>query len=165
MLHRTIAKLEPPHMIALLDTSKDPKALAADVAAAWRAPIGAASPLWLMFAGATSMGVAFWWMNRWRAMAPTHLEAVLTPPAPERAVEAVAEAIKAPVIEATEAVEEVIEAAPEPALEAAPEPVLEAAPEPVVEAAPEPVVEAAAEVEAAPKPKAPAKAKPKAADA
>jgi len=27
-------------------------------------PLGAASPLWLFFAGMTGMGVAFWWMTR-----------------------------------------------------------------------------------------------------
>lgn len=155
-------------MIALLDTSKDPKAIAADVAAAWRAPIGAASPLWLMFAGAATAGMAFWWMNRWR-VAPTNLEAVLAPelpaPAPVEAavVEAAAELVEAPVVETVEAVEEVVEAAPEPVVEAEPEPVAEIAPEPVIEAAPEPVVEAAAE--SAPKPKAAPKAKAKSADA
>lgn len=36
-------------------------------------PLGAASPLWLMFAGAASAGVAYWWMTRWTSA--THLEA------------------------------------------------------------------------------------------
>ena len=32
---------------------------------AFTLPIGAASPLWLAFAGVASAGVAFWWMTRW----------------------------------------------------------------------------------------------------
>ncbi len=146
-------------MFALLDTSKDPKAALADAADAWRAPIGAASPLWFMFAGVASAGVAYWWMSRWRAEA-TNLEAALTLPAlaPEPVIEAAAE-----VVETVEtAVEAPVEAAIETLAEVAPEPVVEAAPEPVVEAAPEPVGEAAAEPAIEPpatKPRAAPKAK------
>lgn len=28
-------------------------------------PVGAASPLWFMFAGSAVAGMAFWWMTRW----------------------------------------------------------------------------------------------------
>lgn len=135
-------------MPALLDTSKDPKAAMADVASAWRAPIGAALPLWFMFAGAAGAGVAYWWLSRWRAEA-VNLEAAL--PLPLAAPE--------PVIEATAEVVETAEAAVEAPIEAAIETLAEAAPEPVVEAEPAPAIEAAAEPPA-PKPRAASKAKP-----
>jgi translation initiation factor IF-2 len=32
---------------------------------AFSLPVGAASPLWLAFAGAAGVGVAYWWMTRW----------------------------------------------------------------------------------------------------
>ena len=57
-------------------------------------PLGAASPLWLMFAGAASAGVAYWWMTR--CTAATHLEAAfgaelpLEAPAPEPEPRAIA---------------------------------------------------------------------------
>lgn len=57
-------------------------------------PLGAASPLWLMFAGAASAGVAYWWMTRWTAA--THLEAAfgaadlpLEAPAPDPQAQAI----------------------------------------------------------------------------
>ncbi len=40
-------------------------------------PVGAASPLWFLFAGAASAGVAYWWMTRWADR--TNLEALLAP--------------------------------------------------------------------------------------
>lgn len=83
-------------------------------------PLGAASPLWLMFAGAASAGVAFWWMTRWTAA--THLEAAfgavdqpLAAPAPEP--EAIVFEEPAPLVEAVE--EMVVE--PSPMVEAASE--------------------------------------------
>ena len=83
-------------------------------------PLGAASPLWLMFAGAASAGVAYWWMTRWTAA--THLEAAfgavdlpLTTPAPEP--EAIVFEEPAPLVEAVE--EMVVE--PSPMVEAASE--------------------------------------------
>ncbi|HUZ12171.1 MAG TPA: helix-hairpin-helix domain-containing protein [Caulobacteraceae bacterium] len=33
---------------------------------AWRLPLGAASPLWAAFGAAASLGVAYWWLTRWR---------------------------------------------------------------------------------------------------
>jgi hypothetical protein len=140
-----------------LDTEKAEKAL--------RAPIGAASPLWLAFAGAASAGVAFWWMSRW--MRPVNLEAFLfTAPAAEPIAEPVAEAVAelaAPAPEPVEIIAEAVSVEIEPTLfeieptpEAAPEPVLEAAPEPVVEPAPEPAPVA----KAAPTEPEPVKAKP-----
>ena len=74
-------------------------------------PLGAASPLWLMFAGAASAGVAYWWMTRWTAA--THLEAAfgavdlpLTTPAPEP--EAIVFEEPATLVETVEAAEEVV---------------------------------------------------------
>lgn len=74
-------------------------------------PLGAASPLWLMFAGAASAAVAYWWMTRWAAA--THLEAAfgavdlpLTTPAPEP--EAIVFEEPATLVEAVEAVEEMV---------------------------------------------------------
>lgn len=128
--------------------SKDPQAFI-------RIPVGAASPLWGLFAGAAMSGAAWWWMTRWTR--PANLEAVFG--AVEAATsDAVAkvEALAAPVIDAVEeapaALESVVEAAPElvePPVEApTPAPsadaLIEAAPEPVGgEAAPiSPVLEA-----------------------
>lgn len=110
-------------MLALLDKSKDPKTALAD---AWRAPIGAASPLWLMFAGAATAGVTFWWMSRWRVEA-TNLEAAL--PLPVVTSEPVALPVEAPVEIAVEAAE-AVPAAAEPIPETAPDVVAELA-EPV----------------------------------
>ncbi|MGH6964808.1 MAG: hypothetical protein ACREE0_10005 [Phenylobacterium sp.] len=154
--------------------SKDPQALI-------RIPVGAASPLWGLFAGAAMTGAAWWWMTRWTR--PANLEALFG--AAEKASAATlaeVEVLPAPVIEAVEAapaaLEPVVEVAPEtmeaviedptPApiaealIEAAPiSPVLEAlapeAVEPVVEAPLSNTIEAAAEVseefKPSPKPK------------
>jgi hypothetical protein len=48
---------------------------------AFNIPVGAASPLWFMFAGAASVGVAYWWMTRWVEHA--NLEALLGPAKPQ----------------------------------------------------------------------------------
>ena len=116
-------------------------------------PLGAASPLWMMYAGAASLGVALWWSTRW--MRPVNLEAVgvlkakvadateavetaveQTVELAQASVEAVAETVETAAADLTETV---VEATPEPVEVIAaviPEPV---APEPV---APEPVAEA-----------------------
>jgi hypothetical protein len=117
--------------------SKDPQALI-------RIPVGAASPLWGLFAGAAMSGAAWWWMTRWAR--PANLEALFG--AVEAATaETVAEveALAAPVVEA-------IEAAPEPVGgEAAPiSPVLEASAPEIAE--PAPLEAAAEEVSLEPKP-------------
>ena len=143
--------------------------------AALHVPIGAASPLWFMFAGAASAGVAYWWMTRW--MRPVNLEALMALPSadahPLEEAAILMEAFVEPVLEAAEVVEPVLEAggvvdpdpAPTPAPEPAPNP-LDTPPPPVEAAAvtapePAPVLEAAPEpAPAAPKPVA---AKPKAA--
>lgn len=112
--------------------------------------VGAASPLWGLFAGAAGAGLAYyWWLSRWREA--THLEALLPAPAaalpeptpaPEPVIEAAPLAELAVEAEAAPPMDAVI--APEP--EAAAEPttstaVVEPLPEPVIEAAPAPVVE------------------------
>lgn len=139
-------------MTALSDLSKDPKGVYSDAQRALALPIGVASPLWLMFAGAASAGVAYWWLNRWRNV--TNLEAALAPalasPEPEAAL-VVPEVVAPAVVEA-------FEAAADAVAEAAPEPVIESVPEPVVEAAPEPILEVAPTPKPSPKPKAKAAA-------
>lgn len=104
-----------------------------------RVPVGLASPLWGLFAGAAVTGAAWWWMTRWTQTA--NLEAMFAAPATaEELVETEVAALAAPLVEA------VIEASPEPVLD----PIAEATPEPIVEAMvevmPEPMMKAAAEV-------------------
>ena len=135
-------------------------------AAALYVPIGAASPLWFMFTGAATAGVAYWWMTRW--MRPMNLEALLPPPAADAApVEEAAILIEAFVQPLIEAVEPLLEAGvvdPDPAPVPAPEPAPNPLDTPPMEAAAEalaPAVEAAAEV-VAPTPKPKPNAAPKA---
>jgi predicted flap endonuclease-1-like 5' DNA nuclease len=116
-------------------------------------PVGMASPLWLMFAGAAAAGAAMFWARAW--FKPTNLEAVLAPlpaPAPGSAdpiVEAVEDAV-ALAVEAQEATLEVAAEMIETAAEATAEivedtvAVIEAVAEPLIEATPE-AVEAAVE--------------------
>lgn len=142
-------------MTALFEPTEDQKKVWIDAQKAMSLPVGAASPLWLMFAGAASAGVAYWWLNRWRNA--TNLEAALAPtlaaPEPEPAL-VVPEVIAPAVVEAFEA---------EAAAAAEPEPVVEAMPEAVAEA--EPALEAASEpaLDLAPTPKPAAKPRSKAA--
>ena len=75
--------------------------------AAWRVPVGVASPLWAAFGAAASVGVAYWWMTQWtRAVNVEALAGLVAgSPAPKaRRIEIVAE----PVAPAP------VEAAPEP---------------------------------------------------
>mgnify|MGYP000943814578 CR=1 FL=1 len=81
-------------MVAIYDAEPQSKTVFEDPAAALHTPIGAASPLWMMFAGAATMGVAYWWLSRWRA---TNLEAVMgaeTLALPAPAVEAAPAALQ-----------------------------------------------------------------------
>ncbi len=115
-------------------------------------PVGMASPLWLMFAGAAAAGAAMFWARAW--FKPTNLEAVLAPlpePDPEIAdpiIKAVEDAVML-AVEATDAVVEVaaemIEATTEATADLVEDAieVVEAATEPFAEAAPEAVVETA----------------------
>jgi hypothetical protein len=115
-----------------------------------RVPVGLASPLWGLFAGAAMSGAAWWWMTRWAR--PENLEAMFGAAAKfEAAVEPKVVELAAPVLAA-------VEAAPETALET--EAAVETVTEAVVEAAQEPVpqepvfqapvLEARVEVPAAP---------------
>ena len=86
-----------------------------------RVPVGFASPLWALFAGAAVSGSAWWWMTRWAR--PENLEAMFG--AAVAAQTEAARAIEAPVVEvaapAGEAVAEVAAqstAAVEPAVDA-----------------------------------------------
>ena len=93
-------------------------------------PVGLASPLWGLFAGAAATGAAWWWMTRWAR--PANLEAMFADP---ETVEAVVEATPELI---ADAIEVSFEPTPQAAVEVTPGPVIE----PVVEAAPEPAVEA-----------------------
>ena len=76
-------------------------------------PVGMASPLWLMFAGAAAAGAAMFWARAW--FKPTNLEAVLAPlpaPAPETA-EPIIEAVEDAVMLAVETTEATLEVAAE----------------------------------------------------
>lgn len=94
---------------------------------ALRIPMGAASPLWLLYAGAAGAGMAYWWITRWTK--PANLEALLGAgrATAEAAVEAVAPAAEA-IVDATEAAQGNLDLAVEEALHAAPPP--EPEPEP-----------------------------------
>lgn len=70
-----------------------------------RVPMGLASPLWGLFAGAAMTGAAWWWMTRWAR--PENLEAMFGAAAKvEAEIESEVVALTAPAIEA------VVEAAP-----------------------------------------------------
>ena len=133
------------------------KLLTPETEKAMTLPVGMASPLWLMFAGAAAAGAAMFWARAW--FKPTNLEAVLAPlpePVPEAAdpiVEAVEDAV-ALAVEAQEATLEVAAEVIETAAEATAEvvedtvAVIETVAEPLIEATPEAVevsVEAAVE--------------------
>jgi hypothetical protein len=110
-----------------------------------RVPMGLASPLWGLFAGAAVSGAAWWWMTRWARA--ENLEAMFggakAVVAPEPA------AFTAPALEVAQTAQAVIEAVAEPVVEAVAEAAPESAPAPVAEAlaeaAPEPVLEALVE--------------------
>lgn len=40
-----------------------------DVSSAWRAPLGAVSPLWPLYCAAAGAGVAWWWARQWTGLA------------------------------------------------------------------------------------------------
>lgn len=84
-------------------------------------PVGAASPLWFMFAGSALAGMAFWWMSRWPALY-TNLEVKLaqaTDDAPSLPVPAPAPEVPAVIQEAAVETVAVAEKLAEPAAEAA----------------------------------------------
>lgn len=124
------------------------KLITPDTEKALTLPVGMASPLWLMFAGAAAAGAAMFWARAW--FKPTNLEAVLAPlpaPVPETAepiIEAVEDAVML-AVETTDATlevaAEVIEATTEAAAERVEDAieVVEAMTGPLVETAPEAV--------------------------
>jgi hypothetical protein len=105
-------------------------------------PLGVASPLWLLFGGAASAGLAYWWMTRWADR--THLEAVLAAPAtaplPEITVEPAAQAVEEAAETTAAVAKQISEAVVESVVEAADVApvVVEAAAETAVEADPAP---------------------------
>jgi len=83
-----------------------------------RLPVGLASPLWGLFAGAAVSGAAWWWMTRWTRA--ENLEAMFGAAAKfEAAVEPKATALAAPAVElaVAEPVTEAVAEAPEPLVE------------------------------------------------
>lgn len=104
-------------------------------------PMGAISPLWLMFAGAATVGAAYFWSRTF--FKPTNVEALFTAPEALRdttadIAETVVETVEAEAQIAIDVVESIIETTSDvidEAVEAAPEPVREVlaalAPEPV----------------------------------
>lgn len=113
----------------------------ADTEKMLRLPMGALSPLWLMFAGAATVGAAWYWSRTF--FKPTNLEALFEAPkaaaeGAEDLVEALAEAeleLAEAEVKAAEATLETVAETVDEALEAAPAPVAEVlaalAPEPV----------------------------------
>ena len=110
-------------------------------------PVGMASPLWLMFAGAAAAGAAMFWARAW--FKPTNLEAVLAPlPAPEtETAEPIIEAVEDAVMLAVETMDATLEVAAE-VIEATTESTAERVEDAieVVEAVTGPLVETAPEV-------------------
>jgi hypothetical protein len=89
----------------------EPRTIAEDpgrAAHALRLPVGVASPLWLLYAGAAGAGMAYWLMTRWAR--PVNLEALLgaSQDAAQAAVKAIAPAAEA-VVAAAEAAQESLE--------------------------------------------------------
>lgn len=111
-------------------------------------PVGMASPLWLMFAGAAAAGAAMFWARAW--FKPTNLEAVLAPlpEADPEVADPIIEAVEDAVLLAVETTDATLEVAAE-MIEATTEAtaelvedtieVVEAVAEPLIEAAPEAV--------------------------
>ncbi len=75
-------------------------------------PVGMASPLWLMFAGAAAAGAAMFWARAW--FKPTNLEAVLAPlPEPDPGPDPIVEAVEDAVMLAVETRDAMVEVAAE----------------------------------------------------
>lgn len=83
--------------------------------ALFRVPVGLASPLWGLFAGAAMTGAAWWWMTRWTQV--ENLEAMFGATA-EAPVDAEVEPVL-PASSVAETIAAVAEIAPEAMIEAA----------------------------------------------
>ncbi len=142
MLRRTNIALCPT------ETAGMTKLITPETEKALTLPVGMASPLWLMFAGAAAAGAAMFWARAW--FKPTNLEAVLAPlPQPaHEAAEPIVEAVEDAVLLAVEAQDATLEVAAD-AIEATVETTVaqvevvldavEAVAGPIAEAAPEAV--------------------------
>jgi hypothetical protein len=119
--------------------TRPPAATFAKPEALMRVPVGLASPLWGLFAGAAVSGSAWWWMTRWARA--ENLEAMFGAAAEASPIAAIEEVVEV----AVEADAALIEAADPVVADA----VLEAA---APEAAPEPEPTALAPVAAADEP-------------
>lgn len=129
-------------MVELSGKSNEGAPALANFQTALRVPMGAVSPLWFIYAGAASAGVAYWWMARWSK--PQNLEALFSAKpgadvvieAAERVVEVI-EAVEEAAAEAIAQISEIDAEADTVALEAAifspPPPELEAASETPIE--------------------------------
>jgi len=94
-------------------------------------PVGAISPLWLMFAGAATVGAAWYWSRTF--FKPTNLEALfVAPETVAEAAEPIAEAVVEAEVAAADAVVETVELVAETMAETV-DALVEAAPEPVAE--------------------------------
>ena len=108
-------------------------------------PVGAASPLWFLFAGAASAGLAYWWMTRFTDR--TNIEALLgvspaggailpapvadaAPPESAAEVAETAAIAGAMVDQALQTVADVAAATLEPEIKPPPEPTIETSPAP-----------------------------------
>lgn len=102
-----------------------PEASDIDFGKALYIPMGVASPLWFLFAGATTAGLAYWWMTRLPTLA-TNLQAMFEPVASPEIALPVPEPAPAPPEVLAEAVAEIVPVAAlveeAPPLEAEPEP-------------------------------------------
>jgi hypothetical protein len=82
MLQCTIApQTEPPmswfESVSLKPSGSEPaQGFTAEQAALMQ--LGAMSPLWLLFAGASTVGIAYWSMTRWMKLAAPALKSALS---------------------------------------------------------------------------------------
>ena len=113
---------------------------------AWRMPVGAVSPLWVVFGAAAGVGVAYWWLTQ-LSRAAVNLEALsgAATPKPAPKPTPTPKLALVPAVSAPEVVEATVEAVtPKPIVEAKPI----AEPAPIVAPAPAAAPEVPAPVSA-----------------